>query len=400
MAKIAIKFKETEIGPIPENWEYLNLGKLVELIKDVYLPTKVEELPYIGLEHINQQTLSINSIGKSTDVISNKFHFKNGDILFGKLRPYFRKVYRPKFFGICSTDIWVARAKDGFDQGWLFYLFASEDFVNFASSGSGGTRMPRADWNHLKNITWLVPPITEQKQISEILSSLDDKIELNRKINVNLEKIASTIFKKWFIDIGDELPEGWKVSVIGEELDTFLGGTPSREKHEYWENGTVPWVNSGKINEFRITKPSEYITEEALKKSAAKLLPKGTTVMAITGATLGQYSLLEIDSSFNQSVIGIKEGKFLKKEFIYFWIATTINDLINAQTGGAQQHINKQVVDSHKILVPDQKILNKYYEIATPIFDMISRNSFEIENLSTIRDSLLPQLMAGKIITK
>lgn len=422
MTKVAkTKFKETEIGAIPEEWDVLELEKFAELIKNTYLPNKSEELLYIGLEHINQQTLSLNSIGKSSDVKSNKFCFKDGDILFGKLRPYFRKVYRPKFSGICSTDIWVARAREGFDQGWLFYLLASEDFINFASGGSGGTRMPRADWHHLKNIKWSVPKFSEQKQIAETLSCLDDKIELNRKINDNLEKIASSLFKHWFVDFEfpneeckpykssggkmidselGEIPEGWRVSVIGKELQTFLGGTPSRQKDSYWINGTVPWVNSGMVNEYRIIKASEHITKEAVENSATKLLPKGTVVIAITGATLGQYSLLEIDSCFNQSVIGIKKNRNLNKEFVYYWIATTINELINAQTGGAQQHINKQVVDSHKILISNQITLDKYYKVAKPIFELISRNCFEIENLSGIRDSLLPRLMSGKIRVK
>ena len=103
---------------------------------------------------------------------------------------------------------------------------------------------------------------------------------------------------------------------------------------------------------------------------------------------------------FNQSVVGIKENRNLNKEFVYYWIATTINELINSQTGGAQQHINKQVVDSHKILIPNQIILNKYYKIVKPIFELISQNCFEIENLSSIRDSLLPRLMSGKIRVK
>jgi type I restriction enzyme, S subunit len=135
------KFKETEIGPIPEGWDVFEFGKIAELSKEGYLPGKGEELCYIGLEHIDQQTLSLNSVGKSTGVTSIKSIFNGGGILFGKLRPYFRKVYRPNFSGICSTDIWVIRAKPGIDQGYLFYLIASDDFVKRASGGSGGTRM-------------------------------------------------------------------------------------------------------------------------------------------------------------------------------------------------------------------------------------------------------------------
>lgn len=390
------KFKETEQELIPEDWDILKFGDMAELRNEKYLPNPNTFLSYIGLEHIDQQSLSLNSIGESATVGSIKSVFKSGDILFGKLRPYFRKVYRPKFDGICSTDIWVLKAKDGIDQGYLYWFVANQDFVDMASSGSKGTKMPRADWGQVAISEWQIPPLPEQQKIAGVLGALDEKIELNRKMNKTLESLAQAVFKKWFIDDADP---NWEMSTIGKELETSLGGTPSREKSEYW-NGDIPWINSGKVNEDRIIEPSEYITEQGLKKSATKLLPKGTTVLAITGATLGQYSLLEIDSCFNQSVVGIKESPILKKEYVYFWISQTINDLLGSQTGGAQQHINKQVVDSHGILIPDNRVLENYYKIANPIFEQITDNYFQIQTLSQIRNSLLPRLMSGKLRVK
>lgn len=159
------QFSKNENGEIPEGWEDVVFAEMAELIKDGYKPTGNDDFSYIGLEHIDQQSLSLNSIGHSTEVESNKFAFQSGDILFGKLRPYFRKVYRPRFSGVCSTDIWVVRAKEGMDQGFLFYFMANQDFVDLASSGSSGTRMPRADWNHLKDTLWNIPPIGEQRAI-------------------------------------------------------------------------------------------------------------------------------------------------------------------------------------------------------------------------------------------
>ena len=94
------------------NWEVKSISQVAEPIKEVFLPNNKITIPYIGLEHINQQTLSINSIGNSKEIQSQKYIFKKGDILFGKLRPYFRKVYKPNFNGVCSTDILVIRAKN------------------------------------------------------------------------------------------------------------------------------------------------------------------------------------------------------------------------------------------------------------------------------------------------
>jgi type I restriction enzyme S subunit len=251
-----------------------------------------------------------------------------------------------------------------------------------------------------------------------VLDSLDSKIKLNRKLNATLEHIGKVIFKRWFVDFefpnekgkpyksnGGEMensemgriPRGWRVSTIGKELSAILGGTPDRTRREYWENGDVPWINSGKVNEFRITEPAEYITREGLDNSATKLLPKRTTVLAITGATLGQVSLLEIDSCANQSVVGILASEKIPSEYIYFWTKHIIGDIISWQTGGAQQHINKENVNNSPLLIPDNHLLSKYSEIVKPIFDRITSNCFENSSLSRIRDFLLPKLMSGEI---
>lgn len=143
-----------------------------------------------------------------------------------------------------------------------------------------------------------------QKKCSTILNAIEEKININKRINKNLDELCHLIFKYFFIDfipfqnneftdteIG-EIPKGWNITTVGDILDCKLGGTPSRSNEDYW-GGDIAWINSGKVNEFRILDASEYITELGLKKSATKLLPAKTTVIAITGATLGQISLLE-----------------------------------------------------------------------------------------------------------
>ena len=127
-------------------WKEYKLGEVAQLVKDSW---KVgdEELPYVALEHIVEGGLRLQGIGDSNTIASNKFRFNSDCFLFGKLRPYFRKLYRPNFEGICSTDIWVVKPKEKNDKDFLFYFFANQEFVDYTYSGSSGTRMPRADWN-------------------------------------------------------------------------------------------------------------------------------------------------------------------------------------------------------------------------------------------------------------
>ena len=303
-----------------------------------------------------------------------------------------------------NTTLYVDDFK-GNDPKFLYYLCQTMPFANFG----GGSAVPTLNRNHIHPLETKIPvKVEDQRRIASILSSLDRKIELNNKINADFEEMAQAIFKNWFVDfepfkdgkfVDSELgmiPEGWKVGTLGEFCKCLLGGTPSRSKEEYW-NGEVNWINSGEINKFRILEASEKITELGLAKSATKLLPKKTTVLAITGATLGQVSLLEIDTCANQSVIGVLENTEVPYEYIYPFIKDRIEMLIQHQTGGAQQHINKDNVESLIFLLPAINVLEDYISLVSPMYKRIESQCFENLYLSTLRDTLLTRLMSGEL---
>ena len=292
------------------------------------------------------------------------------------------------------------------DYEFVYYTLKN-DYTTLASLANGGAQQ-NLNAQIIKDYVLKMPSLADQRRIASILSSLDRKIELNNKINADLEEMAQAIFKNWFVDfepfkdgkfVDSELgmiPEGWKVGTLGEFCKCLLGGTPSRSKEEYW-NGDVNWINSGEINKFRILEASEKITELGLSKSATKLLPKKTTVLAITGATLGQVSLLEIDTCANQSVIGVLENTEIPYEYIYPFIKDRIEMLIQHQTGGAQQHINKDNVESLIFLLPAKNVLENYISLVGPMYKRIESQCFENLYLSTLRDTLLPRLMSGEL---
>jgi type I restriction enzyme S subunit len=174
-------------------WQSERLGRMAILVRDAVLPSEAAGLPYIGLEHIGEGNLQLIGVGVAEDATSTKTRFTAGDILFGKLRPYFRKVVRPSFDGICSTDIWVVRPTNGIDAGFLFYLMASDLFVEPVVRASEGTKMPRAKWEYAASLELPLPPLPEQRAIAHILGTLDDKIELNRRMSETLEAMARAV---------------------------------------------------------------------------------------------------------------------------------------------------------------------------------------------------------------
>lgn len=312
------------------------------------------------------------------------------------------------FTDYAVKNVGILKVGERIKSLWLYYYLNSPDGRNQLKNTRAGSSQPYISLGSLRNLLIPEPPREVMESIVTILSSLDRKIELNNKINADLEEMAQVIFKNWFVDfepfkngkfVDSELgmiPEGWKVGTLGEFCKCLLGGTPSRSKEEYW-NGEVNWINSGEINKFRILEASEKITELGLAKSATKLLPKKTTVLAITGATLGQVSLLEIDTCANQSVIGVLENTEVPYEYIYPFIKDRIEMLIQHQTGGAQQHINKDNVESLIFLLPAINVLEDYISLVSPMYKRIESQCFENLYLSTLRDTLLPRLMSGEL---
>jgi type I restriction enzyme, S subunit len=334
-------------------------------------------------------------------------------------------VYSP------HLSYWRSLDDQVIDAGFLRYWSRSQHFQDQLDALAASTDMaPYLSLADQKRLRITLPPPGEQRAIGRILGSLDDKIELNRRTNETLEAIARALFKSWFVDFDPvraksegrdpglpthladlfpdsfedsevgEIPKGWRVSSVGLELATLLGGTPSRTEPTYWEGGAIPWINSGKANEFRITEPSEFITTEGMARSATKLLPERTTIVAITGATLGQVSLLEIEACANQSVVGVLGSRTLPGEFVYFWIRERIEDLVSRQTGGAQQHVNKNDVDGLAILMPSRQVVSAFQGIAGPIFDRIKISCLETRTLAALRDALLPKLISGELRVK
>ena len=374
-------------------WKEYKLNDVTEPVKETYLPTGSDNLFYIGLEHIEQESLRLISTGKSTDVSSNKFRFKENDILFGKLRPYFRKVVKPQFDGICSTDIWVFRTKEGFNQDFLFYFLANWDFVNLANSGEGGTRMPRANWDFLKTTEWVLPPLPEQKSIAHILSSLDDKIDLLHRQNVTLEKMAEVLFRQWFVE---ETKEEWEEIELGEVIETTSGGTPSRANMKFYEEGKIYWVKSKELNGTFLLDTEEMITDDALRLSSAKLLPTNSILIAMYGATVGEYAIISKPMACNQAICALKPNEDYPYTYLLLLIKTNKEELVNMAVGSAQQNISQQLIKKIPVLNCVKKI-KQFHLTTSPYFQKIKTNQSKIRNLTKLRDTLLPKLMSGEV---
>ena len=238
-----------------------------------------------------------------------------------------------------------------------------------------------------------LPPLPAQKAIADILSALDDKIDLLHRQNHTLEQMAETLFRQWFVE---EIQEDWEEVELGEVIETTSGGTPSRKNMEFYENGVFDWVKSKELNGLFITHTEEKITEEALKKSSAKLLPAYSVLVAMYGVTVGEFSLITKEMTCNQAICAIKENKNYPYPFIFSYIKFNKENLINRAVGSAQQNISQLLIKQMKIPNCISRI-QEFSEITLPIFKKIEFNTKQIQTLETLRDTLLPKLISGEV---
>ena len=416
------------------DWQTRTFGDCAELVRESVSLPDVEDVPYVGLEHIGKDTLSLLAHGEASSVTSTKNRFQRGDILFGKLRPYFRKVVRVPFDGICSTDIWVVRATEGIDQGFLYYCMASWPFVDFATAGAQGTRMPRAKWEHVSRYEIVLPSLPEQRAIAHILGTLDDKIELNRRMNETLEGMARALFKSWFVDFDPvrakmddrwrrgeslpgmpaelydlfpdrlvdselgEIPEGWEARTLGDVVEL--------NPREPLKRGTVaPYLAMASLPTSG-PNPDDWIPREFTSgtrfRNGDALLARITPCLE-NGKTAFVQSLPEHSVGWGSTEFIVMRAIHPAPPVYAYLLARDPafrEHSIQSMTGtSGRQRVQIDVLSSYLLPYPPVNIWAEFNALVSRMFAGMELTRKESLVLVMQRDALLPKLMSGELRT-
>jgi len=245
----------------------------------------------------------------------------------------------------------------------------------------------------------LLPPLSEQRAIASVLSSLDNKIDMLHRENKTLEKMAEAIFRQWFIEEADE---GWEECTLNDLcMQIASGGTPSTKIANYYD-GDINWYSTKELNDGFLYESENKITRAGLDNSAAKLFSAGTVIIAIYAApTVGRLGILANEASFNQAACGLVANEDICCfEFIYLFLKNQRNELNLMASGSAQQNLNVEKIKSYPSFKAPKELMNKFKEIIQPIFKKIKTNQQQIRTLERLRDTLLPKLMSGKVRVK
>ena len=381
-------------------WKKVKLGDISSAIQTGPFGSQLHQSDYsdIGVPVVMPKDIINGSIDESTIARVENHHVERlsrhkiseGDILYARRGDVGKCAYTvfAQQGWLCGTGclrVTIDKAKAL--PKFIFFQLQKRETIGWVEKHAIGATMLNLNTSILSDVPIELPSLSIQHRIAAILSRYDSLIENYQKQIKLLEEAAQRLYKEWFVDlhfpghentkIVDGVPEGWEYRKIGDVYKTVLGGTPSRAKSNYW-GGDIPWINSGEINKLRIIQASEMITQEGYDNSSTKLMPVHTTILAITGATLGQVSYTEIETCANQSVVGIIDETNQTNEYLYLYINDNILSIVNKATGGAQQHINKDIVNDYNILIPVQNVLALFKERTTPLFKLIKAASLQI----------------------
>ena len=288
---------------------------------------------------------------------------------------------------------------------WLLRAPQTRELCRSWSTGTTNLGLARDDFLSIP-----IPPQTEiRKRLTSLLWALDDKIELNRKMNRTLAQMAQALFKSWFIDfdghddlVDSELgpiPKGWGIDEIGNVVPVVGGATPSTKRPEFWAEETHCWTTPKDLSSATtplLLDTKRRISDAGLAKISSGLLPIGTFLLS-SRAPVGYTAIARIPLAVNQGYIAIPPGGRLSSFYLLFWTRENL-EVIKRRAGGTTfQEISKRNFRPIAVLVPPRDVLNEFDAAIVPIFGRIEIAARESRTLTQLRDGLLPKLISGDI---
>lgn len=391
-------------------WKEAVLGDVCEYYKGRIDMDDVSVENYISTENMVPErggVTSASTLPNAKSVIA----YSIGDTLISNIRPYFKKIWYADKNGGASNDVLVLRCnKDKVDNGYLYYYLSQNSFFKYVMGSSKGTKMPRGDKEAILKYNIKYPSLGEQKTIVNILSVIDAKMQLNTKINENLQSLCQRLFKQWFVDFeflneeglpykssGGEMfnselgiiPKGWEVSALCTIADIVMGQSPSGSSYNEDGIGTIFYQGRTDFGE-RFPIKRLYTTEP---KRMAKL---GETLMSVR-APVGDINIAYEDCCIGRGLCSIKSNNNYTS-YIYY-VMMSLKDKLNVYNGEGTVFgsINKDTLANLNIVKPMDSIIEMFNKIAFTLDRKYLCLVKENRELILVRDTLLLKLMNGEI---
>ncbi|MBF7045585.1 restriction endonuclease subunit S [Campylobacter volucris] len=370
----------------------------------------VKGLPIVRIQNLTGTNKNFNYYSKE---YNPKFEINNGDLLISWSASLGVFVWNDGK-AILNQHIFKV-VFDKIEINKKYFYFCILDVLEEMSEKTHGSAMRHITKGDFDNIEIPLPPLQEQERIVGILdesfANIDESIKNLEQDLLNLDELMQSALQKAFNPLKDnakenyQLPQGWEWKSLGDIAVTSSGGTPLRNKKEYWENGTIKWLKSGELNDGYIDFTEENITQEAIKHSSAKIFSKGTLLIAMYGATAGKLGILDLDSATNQAICAFlhKDNENIKffEKFLFHFLFFIRDKIIKDSFGGAQPNISQTYIKNLQIPLPplqeQEQIASYLDELSLNIKDLKQNYQAQIKNLQELKKSLLDRAFKGRL---
>jgi type I restriction enzyme S subunit len=401
---VAKGYKEEKLGDICNF--YLGL---------TYTPKYVDEgVPFLSVKDITKGYLSFE---KTKYISYEEFESstsnakpKKGDVIFGRVGTLGRPLIVETDIDFCIfVSLGFIRVNDKLHNRYLKQWMSSHYFTKQVDSKVIGSAQKNLNVGWLRNFKIPLPPLQEQEKIADILSTADDKIDA---ITTQIEK-AETLKKGLLQKLLSEgighsefkdselgkIPESWEVVELPHITDKITsGGTPSRKKAEYFENGTVNWIKTGELRDCYIYNSKEKITEDAVANSSAKVFPIDTLLIAMYGATIGRTAYLKTECSTNQACCAIIFNQSIADPYFYWKYFHFIkDDLISQGRGAGQPNISQSIIKTLLVPLPPLEEQKQIADILSTADEKLEVLRAKKEKYETLKKGLLQKLLSGEV---
>lgn len=415
---------------IPSGWIETTLGAIAKMGNDKINIHQLTLDNYISTDNLLPEKMGVVRAVNLPNV-SNVNAFKMNDTLFSNIRTYFKKVWLAKFCGGASNDviIFIPISENILDKRFLYYLIASDKFIDFTSNTSKGTKMPRGDKDSMNSYSLLLPPLPEQKAIAAVLSAFDDKIELLREEYKTLEEIGKTIFNEWFVNFNfpdkngkpykksggkmvhtelGEIPEGWRVFKLAEIANIVNGYAYKGSELVENSNSALVTLKSFNRNGGFQTRGFKPFIGNPKETQEVKI---GDLVVACTDLTqdaevLGNPALILEDGGFEKMYITMDLVKVVPKNknitiaFLYYLMQTKEfkGHCVGYSNGTTVLHLSKKAIPEYQIVLPKNfEILSNISLLLKEITEKMVTINSQVQTLLKTRDEILPRLISGNL---
>lgn len=387
-----------------KNWKYKRLSECSNFISERTSNITIDN--YISTENMIENRGGVKIASTLPDVKSTSA-YKPNDILLSNIRPYFCKIWFADKKGSCSNDVLVVRAKKEIDPKFLYYVLSDQNFFNWDSITSKGTKMPRGTPNAIMKYSVPDIPLPTQQKIASILSAYDNLIQNYKKQIEALQTAASELYKEWFVrfrfpgyqttNFENGIPEGWKVYLIKDLCYINKKTVSSKDAKK-----EILYLDTGSITENVIDSFESYILEEAPSR-ARRIVKKNSIIFSTVRPNQNHYGILKTvpENLIVSTGFAVFDPKFDIANILYFFLSSKdFVDYCQMIAEGAvatYPSIKPEEIGKVKILLPTMDLAIKLNHSFESLFLRIENLKQQITNLTQQRDLLLPRLMSGKL---